>query len=212
MAAAVDNFVYLINPGVGDRLVQAKTDEILKEIPAATGDLSKIIYKLKNQSMMLIYVFLVPQKVRTVLSWDQPDKEQWTNGFRVILTHSKPVKQVAWHGKGDYFSSVMPDGANRSVLIHQLSRRRSQLPFTKSKGLIQSCLFHPLRPYFIVAVRSLFTYYNSTLNTKLNQLIRHNVTCEFTIFLNKNLPKNCLLERNGCRLLRFIQVIALLFL
>lgn len=44
MAAAVDNNVYLINPGVGDRLVQAKTDEILKEMPAQTDYLSKLIF------------------------------------------------------------------------------------------------------------------------------------------------------------------------
>lgn len=43
VAAAVDNNVYLINPGVGDRLVQAKTDEILKEMPAQTDYLSRII-------------------------------------------------------------------------------------------------------------------------------------------------------------------------
>lgn len=40
VAAAVDQFVYLINPGVGDRLVQAKTDEILKEIPPHNDYLS----------------------------------------------------------------------------------------------------------------------------------------------------------------------------
>lgn len=43
VAAAVDQFVYLINPGVGDRLVRAKTDEILKEIPAPTENLSKYL-------------------------------------------------------------------------------------------------------------------------------------------------------------------------
>ena len=40
VAAAVDQYVYLINPGVGDRLVQAKTDEILKEIPDQTDNIS----------------------------------------------------------------------------------------------------------------------------------------------------------------------------
>ena len=41
LAAAVDQHVYLINPGVGDRLVQAKTDEILKEAPQASDYLGK---------------------------------------------------------------------------------------------------------------------------------------------------------------------------
>lgn len=49
----------------------------------------------------------------------------------------------------------MPDGANRSVLIHQMSTRRSQLPFAKSKGLVQSVLFHPIRPFLFVAVNNI---------------------------------------------------------
>lgn len=59
---------------------------------------------------------------------------------------------MSWHGRGDYCATVMPDGANRSVLIHQMSIRRSQLPFAKSKGLVQSVLFHPIRPFLFVAV------------------------------------------------------------
>jgi len=61
---------------------------------------------------------------------------------------------VTWHGRGDYAATVMPDGANRSVLIHQMSTRRSQLPFAKSKGLVQSVLFHPIRPFLFVAVNN----------------------------------------------------------
>lgn len=66
------------------------------------------------------------------------------------------IFQVTWHGRGDYAATVMPDGANRSVLIHQMSTRRSQLPFAKSKGLVQSVLFHPIRPFLFVAVNSYF--------------------------------------------------------
>jgi len=141
IAAAVDQYVYLINPGVGDRLVQAKTDEILKQPP--------------DQAEAMI-----PARVRAVLSWDEPDKAQWSKGFRLILTHFKQVKQVTWHAKGDYFASVIPEGDNRSVLIHQLSRRRSQLPFSKSKGLVQCTLFHPVRPYLFVATQRHVRVYN----------------------------------------------------
>ena len=49
----------------------------------------------------------------------------------------------------------MPEGQNRSVIIHQLSKRRSQVPFSKSKGLVQCVLFHPIRPFFFVAVRNI---------------------------------------------------------
>ena len=72
--------------------------------------------------------------------------------------------QVTWHGRGDYFATVMPEGANRSVLIHQLSKRRSQIPFNKSKGLVQCVLFHPVRPYFFVAVSINIKYTNFSIN------------------------------------------------
>lgn len=70
------------------------------------------------------------------------------------MKHFKVIRQVTWHGKGDYFATVMPEGANRSALIHQLSKRRSQIPFSKSKGLVQYVLFHPIKPCLFVAVSS----------------------------------------------------------
>lgn len=99
-----------------------------------------------------MYVIIVIDRVRSAVQWDQVEKEHWSIGIRVILNNFKIVKQITWHGKGDYFATVMPDGQNRSVLINQLSKRRSQLPFSKSKGLIQCVLFHPIRPYLFVAV------------------------------------------------------------
>lgn len=86
----------------------------------------------------------------------------------------------------------MPDGANRSVLIHQMSTRRSQLPFAKSKGLVQSVLFHPIRPFLFVAVRNKFIFtiifviisYSSTLYFRLKKIYG------FMIWLNKNYSKN----------------------
>ena len=69
--------------------------------------------------------------------------------------------QVTWHGKGDYFATTLSDALNRSVLIHQLSRWRSQVPFSKAKGLVQAVLFHPVRPYLFVATMGrLFTLEN----------------------------------------------------
>jgi hypothetical protein len=44
--------------------------------------------------------------------------------------------------------------ASGGVWIHQLSRRHSQAPFKKVKGAIQLVLFHPIKPYLFVAVRS----------------------------------------------------------
>lgn len=66
-----------------------------------------------------------------------------------------------WHAKGDYLASVMPDHSSHlQVFIHQLSRRRSQNPFRKNKGLVQCVSFHPIRPYFFVATQRSVRIYN----------------------------------------------------
>lgn len=70
------------------------------------------------------------------------------------------LKQVTWHGKGDYFATVVADNSNMQVLIHQTSKRWSQNPFRKSKGLVQCVLFHPIRPYFFVATQRYVRVYN----------------------------------------------------
>ena len=78
----------------------------------------------------------------------------------IYLTFFKPVKQVTWHGKGDYFATTLPEGLNRSVLIHQLSKRRSQVPLNKTKGLVQCVAFHPVRPYLLIATQRHVRVYN----------------------------------------------------
>jgi len=80
----------------------------------------------------------------------------------VVLKLFRQTKQVTWHAKGDYFATVCPDGANRAVLIHQLSKWRSQVPFTKAKGLVQCVLFHPVKPYLFVATQRHVRIYNLT--------------------------------------------------
>lgn len=100
----------------------------------------------------MLFCRSVAERVRNTVRWETVEPAEWEKGIRVKLQHFKTVTQVTWHGRGDYFATVMPDGQNRSVLINQLSRRRSQLPFTKSKGLVQCVLFHPVRPFLFVAV------------------------------------------------------------
>ena len=44
---------------------------------------------------------------------------------------SQAVLQVCWHARGDYWASVREQQlAHRSLLVHQLSRRRSQVRLT----------------------------------------------------------------------------------
>lgn len=115
-------------------MLTKRTDEILVEAPK--------IDQIENE------------RIKTAVQWAVCDGDDYEKGFRLIITHFKPIKQVTWHGRGDYFATVMPEGANRSTLIHQLSKRRTQIPFSKSKGLVQCVLFHPVKPCLFVAVSS----------------------------------------------------------
>ncbi|KAL6421009.1 hypothetical protein ACFW04_013560 [Cataglyphis niger] len=151
IAVAADKKVLLINPGVGDDLISSKTDQLLEIIPQSEK--------------------IVSDRVQSAVQWEQVEGEQWSTGIRIILNNFKMVNQITWHGKGDYFATVMPDGQNRSVLINQLSKRRSQLPFSKSKGLIQCVLFHPIRPYLFVATQRNVRIYDLVKQEMVKKLL-----------------------------------------
>uniref|UniRef100_A0A669D2L5 Ribosome biogenesis protein BOP1 n=1 Tax=Oreochromis niloticus TaxID=8128 RepID=A0A669D2L5_ORENI len=93
--------------------------------------------------------------------WSEAEGEELNQGVRLKIQHPKAVHQVVWHAKGDYLASVMPDNTSHlQVYIHQLSRRRSQNPFSRNKGLVQCVSFHPIRPYFFVATQRSIRIYN----------------------------------------------------
>ena len=134
VAVAVDTSVHLINTGLGDKLVNSRTAELLGEEPDNTG-------------------YQAPTRVGQAVKWTGGAEGGGPPGTLVTINHFKAVKQVTWHARGDYFATVMPDGAHRSVMIHQLSKWRSQVPFSKSKGQVQCVLFHPIRPMLFVATQ-----------------------------------------------------------
>ncbi|XP_026330992.1 ribosome biogenesis protein BOP1 homolog [Hyposmocoma kahamanoa] len=84
----------------------------------------------------------------------------WALGVRAAVTHFRPVAHVAWHARGDYLAVTLRDAAARAVVVHQLSRRRSQLPFGRCKGLVQCAVFHPLRPLLFVATQRVVRVYD----------------------------------------------------
>lgn len=86
----------------------------------------------------------------------------------------QPVTQVTWHGRGDYLAVVLATTGHTQVLIHQLSRRRSQSPFRRSHGQVQRVAFHPVRPFLLVA---------SQRSVRLYHLLRQELT--------KKLLPNC---------------------
>ncbi|KAF9939978.1 Ribosome biogenesis protein erb1 [Mortierella alpina] len=93
-------------------------------------------------------------------SWKQPTPAEFEQGIRVWVHLQKAVKQVTWHRKGDYFSTVAPDANNSAVLIHQLTKHQTQQPFKKTKGAVQRVMFHPTKPMFFVATQRYVRQYN----------------------------------------------------
>ncbi|CAB4059063.1 ERB1 [Lepeophtheirus salmonis] len=142
IAIGVESRVLLVNAGVGDKLIVDRTNELLKDPPAINDN------------------YVLPEKIRTTVKWELPEKDRDPEESLVVVSHFKSVKHITWHAKGDYFSTLVPEGQNRSVFIHQLSKWRSQMPFNKSKGLVQTVLFHPSRPYFFVATQRHVRIYN----------------------------------------------------
>ncbi len=142
LAVAVESSVMLINASVGDKVVVEQTDELVGQAPEAGG-------------------YVAPDRVKTAVTWSSPElSEGLPKETRVVLTFFRPVKQVTWHAKGDYLATVLSDAQHRSVLIHQLSRWRSQVPFGKPKGLVQCVRFHPTRPYLFMATQRHVRVYN----------------------------------------------------
>ncbi|UZJ52606.1 hypothetical protein CBS101457_001926 [Exobasidium rhododendri] len=109
--------------------------------------------------------------------WLKPTEGEKRRGIAAIIQVRGTPKQVVWHNKGDYFSTVTSstEGSSASssaVLIHQLSKQRSQAPFAKaSKGSsIQKVLFHPFLPHFFVATQRTIRIYNLSTQSLLKTL------------------------------------------
>lgn len=83
----------------------------------------------------------------------------------------QPVTQATWHGRGDYMAVVLATPGHSQVLIHQLSRRRSQSPFRRGHGQVQRVAFHPVRPFLLVA---------SQRSIRLYHLLRQELTKKLT--------------------------------
>ncbi|KAG7458239.1 hypothetical protein MATL_G00236050 [Megalops atlanticus] len=136
VALCFNQSMLVLNPGLGDKLVCSTTDQLLSS-------------------------YVEPEEERPQpVQWVTPEGKDHEKGIRLIINHPKAVRQVTWHGKGDYLASVMPDNSNMQVLIHQVSKRRTQNPFRKNKGLVQCVSFHPIRPYFFVATQRYVRVYN----------------------------------------------------
>jgi len=121
-----------------------------------------------NQGEQQIHSTSKTGRKKILLKWrfyrEEEDKEKRAKGILVRLEHLKPVTQVTWHYRGDYFCTLSPDAMNDGIVIHQLSKRQSQKPFKKrmkNKGnKVVRVLFHPKLPQFFVSTSVGVKVYN----------------------------------------------------
>lgn len=151
LAVAVEDRAVIFNHLLGDKLLCAATDELIES------------YSSEDSSQA--------EPKDSGVEWTQVSEERHEEGERLSIKHSKPISQITWHGKGDYFATVVPQGCNKSVFVHQMTKRRSQCPFKKAKGLIQRVLFHPTRPFLFVATQRFIRVYNLTKQELTKKLV-----------------------------------------
>ena len=98
-------------------------------------------------------------KKAAVADWSRPGTRLEDEGVLVQIGLRSTVKVISWHRRGDYFTTVSPQGQTQAVAIHTLSKHQTQIPFRRFKGLAQTCQFHPTKPILFVATqRSIRSY------------------------------------------------------
>jgi len=156
-------------PNENQRLIIASTDRDVLIINPQLGN-RKLIQETDNQ---FINNEDIENEEDASIKWIKLDEEdkQWEQGVRLIVKHKFEITQITWHNRGDYFAVVMPTGKSKSVAIHHLSKRQSQEPFKKPKGIVQKVLFHPLKPYFFMATQRYIRIYNLVKRELTKKLI-----------------------------------------
>jgi ribosome biogenesis protein ERB1 len=74
-------------------------------------------------------------------------------GPRLVLSFKDAVTSASWHHKGDYLVSLCMAAGAKAIGIHQLSKAKTQFPFTKTTGRVQAVNFHPTRPFIFVTTQ-----------------------------------------------------------
>ncbi|TKA39270.1 hypothetical protein B0A54_08579 [Friedmanniomyces endolithicus] len=95
-------------------------------------------------------------------SWTRPPTPLQDRGCLLTLTLHTTPKTLAWHRRGDYFSTVSPSATavSTAIAIHTLSKHQTQHPRLRLRGLAQTTCFHPLKPLFFVATKTKVRIYD----------------------------------------------------
>lgn len=136
----------LIENKIKPLIIQKNNEEQEENIDKENPDIAK------NADIKKPYEWKIPK----------PNSEKAKNGIVFYLKWNDGIiKNLNWHCKGDYFAVLSNNaGGKAQIYIHSLSKLIHQKPFSKVKGIINAVLFHPNRPYFIVATNSNIFIYN----------------------------------------------------
>lgn len=99
-------------------------------------------------------------KKEPAAQWTRPTGRLQELGVLVQVSLRRSIKVISWHRRGEYFTTVSPQGQTHAVAIHTLSKHLTQLPFRRLKGLAQSAQFHPSKPIFFVATQRTIRSYD----------------------------------------------------
>ncbi|KAK4525004.1 hypothetical protein GAYE_SCF07G2908 [Galdieria yellowstonensis] len=103
--------------------------------------------------------------------WREWDDKIGNLGKIIVIEHSKKPQHVRWHQKGDYFVVMTKDAFGSSLIVHQLSRKRSQSPFSKSAKGVLTAEFHPFKSLFFIATKHHIRIYDLAQAKLVNKLV-----------------------------------------
>eukprot|EP00466_Bigelowiella_natans_P012032 jgi/Bigna1/92208/estExt_fgenesh1_pm.C_70003 len=103
------------------------------------------------------------------IKWRREEEKSGT-GYRMVIDVKKRMKSLVWHVKGDYLAAASTDSTSISVQIHRVSKGKTHIPFSKSKGYVQKVAFHPDKPLFFVATKRHIRIYNLTKQAMIKKL------------------------------------------
>lgn len=99
------------------------------------------------------------------------DRFGHASGVRVVLRFAGAVTALAWHRKGDYFATVVPANDSGNVMVHQLSKRVTQVVIKKQMKTVSAVAFHPSQPIFFVATTQHVRVYHLTEQRMMKKLL-----------------------------------------
>lgn len=95
-----------------------------------------------------------------ITPWEFLENNESEKDLKIKINFNNEVKYVAFHAKGDYFTTVCPEaGQGDIVIVHSLEKASSERPFNKAKSDVSKVVFHPSKPIlFIMTKKNVFVY------------------------------------------------------